>query len=114
MQSGSCHCGAVRFTAEGQPDRAIECNCSHCSSKGLLLWFVPESALVVVAGQEKLTTYTFNKHVIRHQFCSDCGSQPFSIGRRPDGVETAAVNVRCLDDIELERIPRVPVNGREF
>ncbi|HET6587333.1 MAG TPA: GFA family protein, partial [Oleiagrimonas sp.] len=38
---GSCHCGRVAFEVEGDPEQLIECNCSHCSRKGYLLWFVP-------------------------------------------------------------------------
>ncbi len=114
MQSGSCHCGAVRFTAKGEIDQAIECNCSHCSRKGLLLWFVPRESFAVTAGEDTLTTYTFNKHVIQHQFCSVCGCQPFGLGSKPDGAKMAAINVRCVDGIDLADIKRVPVNGKEF
>ena len=39
MRTGSCHCGAVQFTVDGEPDQALECNCSHCARKGFLLWF---------------------------------------------------------------------------
>jgi hypothetical protein len=38
---GSCHCGQISFEVEGTLEQAIECNCSHCSRKGYLLWFVP-------------------------------------------------------------------------
>ena len=39
---GSCHCGAVTYTVEGDiPDTAMSCNCSHCRRKGFLLTFVP-------------------------------------------------------------------------
>ena len=114
MQSGSCHCGSVQFTVAGDIDQAIECNCSHCSRKGFLLWFVPRAALTISAGADQLTTYTFNRHVIQHQFCSVCGCQPFGLGRMPDGAETAAINVRCLQGLELENVIRVPVDGREF
>ncbi|MEO5565047.1 MAG: GFA family protein [Luteimonas sp.] len=114
MQTGSCHCGAVEFSAEGGIDQAIECNCSHCSRKGLLLWFVPRGSFAVTAGEDKLTTYTFNKHVIKHQFCSVCGTQPFALGIKPDGSKMAAINIRCVDGVDLDRIKRVPVNGKEF
>ena len=36
---GSCHCGNVKFEAEGTIDGALSCNCSMCSRKGSLLWF---------------------------------------------------------------------------
>ena len=114
MKSGSCHCGAVQFTVEGEIDQAIECNCSHCSRKGFLLWFIPRTALTIGSGADQLTTYTFNKHQIQHQFCSVCGVQSFGLGSMPDGTQMAAINIRCLEGIELESVPRVAVNGREF
>ena len=114
MQSGSCHCGAVKFTAQGEIDQAIECNCSHCSRKGFLLWFVPRDSFAITSGEENLTTYTFNKHAIQHQFCSTCGCQAFGLGSMPDGTKMAAINVRCVDDIDLAAVKRVPVNGKEF
>ena len=114
MQSGSCHCGAVKFTAQGEIDQAIECNCSHCSRKGFLLWFVPRDSFAITAGEDNLTTYTFNKHAIQHQFCSTCGCQAFGLGSMPDGTKMAAINVRCVDDIDLTAVKRVPVNGKEF
>lgn len=114
MPSGSCHCGAVKFTAQGDIDQTIECNCSHCSSKGLLFWFVPRDAFTITAGEDKLTTYTFNKHVIKHQFCSVCGCQPFGLGTKPDGTRMAAINVRCVECVKLGDIERISVNGKEF
>ena len=114
MKTGSCHCGAVKFSVEGEYDKAIECNCSHCSRKGLLLWFVPRGDFTVESGEDRLRTHTFNKHAIQHRFCEQCGCQPFSYGAMPDGTEMAAVNIRCLDDVDLDTVKRVPVNGREF
>ena len=114
MVSGSCHCGAVEFTVEGEPDKAIECNCSHCARKGFLLWFAPRSALTVSEGGGAMKTYTFNKHAIQHRFCPTCGCQPFGLGSDSKGNEMAAINLRCLDGFDLDSVPRVPVNGREF
>ena len=114
MKSGSCHCGAVKFSVAGEIDQVIECNCSHCSRKGFLLWFVPRSAFTLTSGAERLTTYTFNKHVIEHPFCSVCGCQAFGLGRMPDGTEMAAINIRCVDGIELDAVKRVPVDGRAY
>jgi ABC-type uncharacterized transport system substrate-binding protein len=37
---GSCHCGNIAFEVEGLIDKAMACNCSICSRKGSLLWFV--------------------------------------------------------------------------
>ena len=114
MMSGSCHCGAVAFSVEGDLEQVFECNCSHCSRKGLLMWFVPPSALAVTAGSDRLTAYSFNQHVINYQFCSICGAQPFGVGRLRSGKDAAIINARCLDGVDLATIQRVPVNGREF
>ena len=39
---GSCHCGGIAFEVEGDDlNEVMSCNCSICSRKGSLLWFVP-------------------------------------------------------------------------
>lgn len=111
---GSCHCGTVEFTAEGEIDQVMECNCSHCSRKGFLLWFVPRASFSIIAGENQLSTYTFNKHMIKHQFCPNCGCQAFGLGSMPDGTQMAAINVRCVEGVELAAIPRVAVNGKDY
>ncbi len=114
MVSESCHCGEVRFEVEGEPVEAMECNCSHCSRKGFLLWFVPRGHLRVETPIDGLSSYRFNRHVIEHRFCPTCGCAPFSLGTAPDGKETAAINIRCLETIDLAAVKRVPVDGRSF
>jgi hypothetical protein len=114
MHTGSCHCGRLAFEVDGEFDQVMECNCSHCSRKGYLLWFVPRAQFRMQRGEGDGSTYTFNKHVIRHHFCPDCGCAPFASGVGPDGAETTAVNVRCLDNVDLAALKRVPVDGRSF
>jgi hypothetical protein len=91
----------------------MECNCSHCSRKGYLLWFVQRTAFTLESDMSALSTYTFNKHVIQHHFCPNCGCAPFGFGVHND-VAMAAVNIRCLEGVELAAVPRVPVDGRSF
>ena len=40
MHKGSCHCGRIGFEVEGDVAQVMECDCSYCSRKGYLLWFV--------------------------------------------------------------------------
>lgn len=108
---GSCHCGEIRFEVEGALEQVIECNCSHCSRKGYLLWFVGRDAVKVEAQPAELPTYLFNKHAIRHHFCPQCGCAPFAFGEN-QGKATAAINIRCLEDVDLATVKRVPVDGR--
>jgi hypothetical protein len=111
MYSGSCHCGRIVFEVEGEFSEVMECNCSHCSRKGYLSWFVPRSQLRLKSSAESMSTYKFNKHVISHHFCPNCGCAPFGFGVKA-GEPMAAVNVRCLEGVELTTLKRVPVDGR--
>ena len=111
---GSCHCGRITYTVEGDIEQVLECNCSHCSRKGYLLWFVPREQLQLETPESNLTTYTFNKHQIKHQFCSVCGCAPFGFGEHPPGHATAAINVRCLEGVEPATLKIVPVDGRSY
>jgi hypothetical protein len=114
LHKGSCHCGKVAYEVETDLEQVIECNCSICSRKGHLLTFVPRVALTVIQGEEHLSTYTFNTHTIRHRFCATCGCAPFGEGRKPTGDATAAINIRCLEDVDLSQIKVIPVDGRSF
>jgi hypothetical protein len=113
--TGSCHCGAVAFAVEGDIPSVMECNCSHCSRKGFLLHFLPKDAFTLKTPEAPLTGYLFNRHAIEHRFCPSCGVQGFAYGKDPSsGAEMVAINVRCLDGVDLAAIPRVQVDGKSF
>ncbi len=114
LHSGSCHCGKVAFAVEGDIQQVMECNCSHCRRKGYLLWFAPAEKLKTSTPDSALSTYTFNKHAIRHMFCSTCGCAPFGYGKDKQGNATAAINIRCLPDLEFASLKIVPVDGKSF
>jgi hypothetical protein len=114
LYQGSCHCGRIAFEVEGELGKVMECNCSHCSRKGLLLWFLPREKLRITTPETHQSTYLFNKHVIRHQFCAECGSQPFAFATDRAGTPTAAINVRCLGGVEPSSLTRTPFDGRRL
>lgn len=109
---GSCHCGRIAFEVEGEINQVIECNCSHCSRKGYLLWFGPKASLRLSTPESTLATYTFNKHVIQHHFCPKCGCAPFGFGKDPKGNDTVAVNVRCLPDLDRSKLKVKQYDGK--
>lgn len=111
---GSCHCGKIAFEVEGEIDGAMACNCSMCSRKGSLLWFTSRDKLHLLTPEENAGTYTFNKHVIRHRFCPVCGIHPYAEGTDPKGNATAAINIRCLEGIDLESVPVQHFDGRSY
>jgi len=110
---GSCHCGKTAFEVEGQIDSVLECNCSICRRKGTQLWFVPRTALSLKTPEDGLTSYTFNKHAIQHKFCPVCGVTPFAYASLPDGTPMAAINARCLDDVDLSTVKHTFYNGKD-
>lgn len=109
---GSCHCGAIRFEVEGELSGAMSCNCSMCQRKGALMWFVGRDQLRLLTPDENAGTYLFNRHVIRHRFCRTCGIHPFGEGRDPGGRAMAAVNIRCLEGLDLASVPVTAFDGR--
>jgi hypothetical protein len=112
IYKGSCHCGQIAFEVEGEIKGAMACNCSLCSRKGALMWFVPREKLHLLTPDEAASTYTFNKHVIMHRFCPTCGIHPYGEAIDPKGNHMAAINIRCLEDIDLESIPVQNFDGR--
>ncbi|MEZ5937198.1 MAG: GFA family protein [Hyphomonadaceae bacterium] len=116
--SGSCHCGAVKFSVEtdlGPGSSVFECNCSHCARKGLLLHFVSPDQFTLETPEAKLTEYRFNTHSIAHKFCPTCGVQGFATGKTPKtGREMVAINVRCIEGVDLDALTRQPVDGKSF
>lgn len=111
---GSCHCGKISYEVEGELGQVMECNCSHCSRKGYLLWFVPREKLHLLTPESDLATYTFNKHKIKHRFCPTCGCAPFGEATDQSGKPMAAINVRCLEDVDIASLTRIPVDGRSL
>jgi hypothetical protein len=109
---GGCHCGKVRYEMTSDVTRVISCNCSICTKSGSLLTFIPATEFKLKSGAADLLDYQFNKHAIHHMVCPDCGIKSFARATGPDGTPTVAVNVRCLDDIDLKALTITEFDGR--
>jgi hypothetical protein len=110
--AGGCQCGKVRY--EAQVDLAgavLSCNCSMCGRAGTLLQFIPATQFKLLSGEDGLTDYQFNKKRIHHLFCSVCGIKSFARGAGPNG-PTVAVNVRCLDDVNVGDLKITAYDGK--
>jgi hypothetical protein len=112
--SGGCHCGQVRFDVTADLGKVYSCNCSICSKRGALWAFVPPESFALRAEAEALADYQFNKKVIHHLFCGRCGVGSFSRGIAPSGKEMVALNVRCLDGVDLSALTPTPVDGKKL
>lgn len=111
--TGGCHCGKVRYEVDLKLQKALSCNCSVCIKRGSLLDFVPESKFKLLSGEENLISYQFNKHVLHHLFCNNCGIVSFVRGAvAPDGTKVVAINLRCLDNVDLSGLEVTEYDGR--
>jgi hypothetical protein len=86
--TGGCLCGALRFTARGQPWRVGLCHCLDCrKSHGALFHasaIYPETA-VTITGEAR--------HYRDRSFCPTCGSQVYAhIG------DEIGINLGSLDE----------------
>ena len=81
---GSCHCGRVRFEVDAEIDHVRVCDCSICRRRGALNFRVPKAALRLLTPWEELSLFEWG---------------------------TRAVNVRCLEDVDLARRPVERISG---
>jgi hypothetical protein len=109
---GSCHCGRVRFEIDADLDYVREGNCSICRRRGALIHRVEQPCFRLLTALDDLALYTFHTHTARDYFCPICGILPF---RRPrTAPDKWAINVRCLDGVDLSSIPIQKLNCREL
>lgn len=95
MHTGSCLCGAVRFTVNAPLNPPDACHCSQCRKQSGHYWAstdVRRTALTIT-GQEKLTWYQSSEKV-RRGFCAQCGSFLFW---DPPGREKTAFAMGAFD-----------------
>ena len=110
--AGGCHCGAVRFEAAADLGQVIACNCSICMKRGALWTLLPAAQFKLLRGDAALEDYQFGPKRLHHLFCPTCGVGSFSRGQSPKGEDTVAVNVRCLDDINVTKLTPMPYDGK--
>lgn len=110
LHKGGCHCGRVRFEVEAPVDIQLSvCNCSICRMTGYRHLIVEASRFRLLAGEDQISTYTFNTGIAKHHFCRHCGIKPYYVPRsHPDGI---SVNARCLDPSTVRSVSLEDFDG---
>lgn len=75
--TGRCHCGAVSYSADGDPIYEALCHCSDCrrhAGAPMVGWTAFPADAVNVEGETKV--YASSDHGRRH-FCGRCGTSLF-------------------------------------
>lgn len=95
---GACHCGAVSFTAEVDPGRAMVCHCTDCQvlsgTPFRTIVAAPYESLSVV-GQTKSYVKVAQSGNRRAQvFCPECGTPLWATA--PEHPTTVNIRLGCL------------------
>jgi hypothetical protein len=119
--SGSCHCGAVRFSFTCEAiTTGFRCNCSICIRKGAVVsWYIPPEIFELLEGHASLSAYQFGDRDMAHCFCKTCGIATFTVVTSvPAGYQGLAkpgarrVNLGCVAGLDPFALKVEVLNGR--
>ena len=99
--TGSCLCGAIRYTVSAPITELRACHCTHCQkasgANGSVNAVIPASAFNLLQGTPKrLGTAADSGRTLYRYFCGGCGSPLYS--HRATTPETYALRVGTLDN----------------
>jgi len=111
MLTGSCHCGAVKWTFDGTPNSVTACNCTVCRRYGTLWAYDWVDEKITTSGPTSF--YLRGDEDIEFHFCPTCGCNTWWRGAHldDDGRRQIAVNTRLTDDPDA--ITDIPVRHFE-
>ncbi|WP_455273253.1 GFA family protein [Rhizobium herbae] len=89
---GHCHCGAIAFEADIDPDEVGICHCTDCQhltgSAYRVTVSVPRADFRIITGEPKTYIKTGDNGRTRFQmFCGNCGSPIYTTGADEDAEE---------------------------
>src|SRR5574342_582082 len=99
--SGSCLCGAIRYTVDVPVTELRACHCVHCQKTsgagGSVNAVIPSSAFRITHGNpRRYEAHADSGRILYRHFCGDCGSPIYS--QRATAPETLVVRAGTLDD----------------
>lgn len=109
-----CHCGAVEIRFTQPPTELTDCNCSLCSSYGVLWTYTTADNLRFTPDPPPTDTYEWNGRRTRFHRCRTCGCvthwTPNDPSRDRRGVNArllppevrAGLSIRFLDGATIE------------
>ena len=108
--NGGCLCGAVRYTADGDPTNATVCHCRDCQkftgSVFATLVRVDKETMNIEGALKTFSSIGGSGNPILRHFCPECGSSIAEESAMQPG--TIVLNVGTFDD------PTVAKPGREI
>lgn len=116
--NSACHCGAVRIIIAHKPEYINDCNCTLCSSHGVL-WGYYDPAEVSVSGDtHSYTRVDRPEPAVNLHFCGMCGctthwtmTDSFA-AKQPDMPPRMGINMRLFGVETVEGVEVRFPNGR--
>ena len=98
---GACHCGAITFEAEIDPEKVRVCHCTDCQQLSGTAFRVmvpcPESDFRLKTGSPKIYVKTAESGRRRQQaFCGDCGSPIYATSDEPARARSLGLRIGTL------------------
>jgi len=105
MHTGSCLCGAVRFSFDGEMHAPDACHCTQCRKQSGHYWASTnvKRAALTLEGEDKVTWFQSSEKV-RRGFCSVCGS--FLFWEPVSGHDFVAIGMGAFDKPTGTRISK--------
>src|SRR3989442_6712390 len=99
--TGSCLCGAIRYTVDVPVTELRACHCTHCQkssgASGTVNAIIPSSAFKITQGTPKrFDSRADSGRTLYRYFCGDCGSPMYS--QRATAPERVVVRAGSFDD----------------
>jgi hypothetical protein len=111
--SGSCHCGAVSFTADIDLGKGtMRCNCSICAKARAWFAIVGAEHFHLIKGADAMADYQWTPPGkpapnLHYRFCKTCGVRTFAQGERPAaGGVFYAVAIPTLADVDPDALAK--------
>jgi len=113
----------VRFVVTADIDHVRVCDCSLCQKRGALNFRIDEADFQLETPLEALSLYQWGSLTAKDYFCPTCGILPFRRPGHPTASELAggmeifngwAINVRCLDDLNISNLPQKLIYGSKL
>lgn len=99
--TGSCLCGAIRYTVSAPITELRACHCVHCQkasgTAGSVNAMIPSAAFRLTQGTPRcFSSAAASGRTLHRYFCGDCGSPIYS--QRPTALDMVSLRVGTLDD----------------
>jgi hypothetical protein len=108
---GGCYCGALRYTAEGEPLFKGQCHCRECQyiSGGHpnAVMGMPAAGFAYTKGKPKEFRRSDLENPVTREFCAECGTH--ILARSPGLAGAVLIKVGTFDDPNLYGGPQMVI-----